>query len=212
MKHQGFTLVEFIVIISIFAIMAAVALFNFTGFRSSVGLNNLAHDIGLTIRQAQVFGWGNQTQDTNQVIQLEGGTDSGNPIRYAEGVHFTQADPKQFILYRKTSPTAPQYYDTSDIIIDTIKVTGQNSIAGFFKASNKNDLMLVAGNPGPAATAIGGDLSLAFTRPKPEAAIFDGIATIAHPNDYIGIYIKADNDMVFSHVIIVSRMGEIDVQ
>jgi prepilin-type N-terminal cleavage/methylation domain-containing protein len=63
MLHKGFTLIEFVVIISIFAIMAGVALVNFSGFRSNVGLNNLAHDIALTIRQAQVFGWSTKTQN-----------------------------------------------------------------------------------------------------------------------------------------------------
>ena len=47
---KGFTLIEFVVIISIFAIMAGIALVNFAGFRSNVGSSTLAHDIALTIR------------------------------------------------------------------------------------------------------------------------------------------------------------------
>ncbi len=53
---KGFTFVEFIVIISIFAVMSAIALFNFRGFRSSVGLNNLAYDIALEVKTAQTLG------------------------------------------------------------------------------------------------------------------------------------------------------------
>ncbi|MBP6925793.1 MAG: type II secretion system protein, partial [Candidatus Pacebacteria bacterium] len=37
----GFTLIEFIVIISIFAIVASIALFNFSGFNSNISLSNL---------------------------------------------------------------------------------------------------------------------------------------------------------------------------
>ncbi len=50
---QGFTLVEFIVIMAIFAVMVGVVLFNFTGFRSKITLDNLAQDIAISIRQIQ---------------------------------------------------------------------------------------------------------------------------------------------------------------
>ena len=51
--QSGFTLVEFIVIMSIFTVMVGVVLFNFNNFRSAVTLENLAHDIALSIRQVQ---------------------------------------------------------------------------------------------------------------------------------------------------------------
>ncbi len=90
--NKGFTLIEFVVIISIFAIMAGVALVNFAGFRSNVGLNNLSHDIALTIRQAQVFGWSGKTdslgQNNENVVQLAGNDANGNPVRFADGVYF----------------------------------------------------------------------------------------------------------------------------
>lgn len=50
---SGFTLVEFIVIMAIFAVMVGVVLFNFTGFRSKITLDNLAQDIALSVRQIQ---------------------------------------------------------------------------------------------------------------------------------------------------------------
>ena len=50
---EGFTLVEFIVIMAIFAVMVGVVLFNFTGFRSKITLDNLAQDIAISIRQIQ---------------------------------------------------------------------------------------------------------------------------------------------------------------
>jgi prepilin-type N-terminal cleavage/methylation domain-containing protein len=227
---KGFTLIEFIVIISIFAIMASVALFNFSGFRSNVSLNNLAHDIGLVIRQAQVFGWANQSDSLsgNSGVVIDGAdTLSGNPVRFSDGVYFDLSTPttaKQIILYKKNSSTGSPYFidATQDTVIDTINVSGPNKIGQIAYALNKQDLALDAsGNPGPSINIVAptSGVSISFTRPKPEAMFFDGINPIptgaiggASGGDYLGVYIQGDNDTAFSHVIIVSRTGEIDVQ
>lgn len=55
-KQKGFTVVEFIVILSIFAVMASVALFNFRDFSGATELNNLTLDIALEIKRAQTIG------------------------------------------------------------------------------------------------------------------------------------------------------------
>lgn len=222
---QGFTLIEFIVIISIFAIMASIALFNYNGFRSNVALNNLAHDIGLTIRQAQVFGWANQSENmsggTGVVLDPLGDALSASPVRFSDGVYFDISSPqaaKQIILYKKLDSTLLPYFidDTQDRVIDTVQIAGPNSISGIYYAINKEDLLLDADGPAPGIQPIP-NLSIAFSRPKPEALFFTGGAPIplSVPDgggDYVGIYIKGDADAEPSHVIIISRTGEIDVQ
>lgn len=216
MKHKGFTLVEFIVIISIFAVMASVALFNFNGFRSSVGLNNLAHDIGLTIRQAQVFGWSNQSASSSGALALDTLDPlTGNPVRYADGVYFESASQStQFVLYRKSDETRPHYYEPTDTIIDTIKISGPYAIAKIVSGTQKSDLQLVTGNTIPTAGTINQvtNLSISFTRPKPEASFFQDANPIT--DAYIAIYVRGttDDPLTASHVVIVSRTGEIDVQ
>lgn len=55
-NQQGFTVIEFIVIMSIFAAIAAVALFNFRDFSDVTSLNNLAFDVALEIKRAQTIG------------------------------------------------------------------------------------------------------------------------------------------------------------
>ena len=220
MKHKGFTLIEFIVIISIFAVMASVALFNFNGFKSNVGLNNLAHDIGLTIRQAQVFGWATQTggQGQQQTIVLDSLDPlTGNPVRYADGVYFDSATlASQFILYKKLNYTATdKYFTPADTVIDTIKINGPYVIDNILGATNKADLKIT--QTGQTPVGVSGNTpivnaSIAFTRPKPEAAFFSDINTLNY--SYIGIYIRGVTDGAgnASHVVIVSHTGEIDVQ
>ena len=226
--HQGFTLVEFVVIISIFSIMAAVALINFNGFRTNIGLTNLAHDIALTIRQAQVFGWATQSENASGTGLLQLDLD-GNPVRYAQGVYFSRNNPNafdtQFILYEKKDPNTSQFFmPNADTVVDTIKIQGPSHIAEILTSQDKADLALRPGTPKliPSAgvTPVGGNFSVAFSRPRPEAIFFDGFSPlISQTSDYVGIYITADSDCAptvscttASHVIIISRFGEIEVQ
>lgn len=221
--NKGFTLIEFVVIISIFAIMAGVALVNFSGFRTNIGLNNLAHDIALTIRQAQVFGWSTTTDiGTSQSIQLDEMT--GNPKRYAEGVFFKfegGAFAKEFILYTKADATAGNefYVDTqgvADVVRDVITIQGLNHIAAIRYANTKDDLMI--GQDGLIPSGLGEiteSVSIAFSRPRPESLFFAGSVPLTLPDyTFIGIYISADNDAdeAAQHVITISRFGEIAVQ
>ena len=55
-KQSGFTLIELIVVITIFAALTSVVLFNFSGFDESIKLQNLAQQIALQIRRAQTAG------------------------------------------------------------------------------------------------------------------------------------------------------------
>lgn len=51
--NKGMTYVELIVVLSIFAIMSSVILFNYSGFQAKVDIKTLASDIALKIVEAQ---------------------------------------------------------------------------------------------------------------------------------------------------------------
>lgn len=55
-SEQGFSLIEFIVVLVIFSIMSGTSLFNFNRYRDNIEQTNIAQDIALTLRQAQVYG------------------------------------------------------------------------------------------------------------------------------------------------------------
>lgn len=211
--NKGFTLIEFIVILSIFAIMAAVALFNFSGFRANVGVNNLTHDITLTIRQAQVFGW----STTSGVIDA-----TADPERRAQGVVFPYQNgewARSFILYSKGTPGSLAAYEGTppDVVADTISIQGPNHIADIRTADSRTDLLiddtshqLATGNSQPVTQ----DFSVAFSRPRPEAMFFSASNQLIDPSsDFVGIYVAADaTPNQLEKVIIISRLGEIEVQ
>ncbi|KKQ07855.1 MAG: hypothetical protein US18_C0006G0001, partial [Parcubacteria group bacterium GW2011_GWB1_36_5] len=52
-KNRGMTYVELIVVLSIFAVMSSIVLFNYGEFQAKVDIKNLASDIALKIVEAQ---------------------------------------------------------------------------------------------------------------------------------------------------------------
>lgn len=135
---QGFTLVEFIVIMIIFSIMASVALFNFTGFRSEMMVSNLAHDIALTIRQVQVEG-----------------SSSISTVGKSKGIHFDHEGNGEF------SNTFVIFNDLNDDgvfndgeEVDIITINSQDSIT-ILNDNNNNqiseDVHIVFRRPNPTA-------------------------------------------------------------
>lgn len=57
-KSKGLTLIEMLVVITIFTIMTAVIMADFPSFRDKTALDLIAQEIATTIRQAQVYGIG----------------------------------------------------------------------------------------------------------------------------------------------------------
>lgn len=57
-KKAGFTLLEMLAVVAIFAILTAVIIFNYGDFTDNILSTNMAYEIGLIARQAQVFGLG----------------------------------------------------------------------------------------------------------------------------------------------------------
>ena len=119
-KANGFTLVEFVVIIGIFAIMVGVIMSNFNGFKSVITLDNLAQDIALAIRQVQTSAGAAQSFD-----------DPGQA--YSRGIVFTPSTDggyePEFKLY-ETSNVNGIYDPNYDRLLDTIKIQTTDKITG----------------------------------------------------------------------------------
>ncbi len=54
--HKGFSLIEMLVAVAIFAVISSILLANYPEFRSRAALDNTAHEIALVFREAQVYG------------------------------------------------------------------------------------------------------------------------------------------------------------
>lgn len=78
-RKKGFTLLEILVVIAIFGIVAAIVIFNYGKFTNDTVLTNMAYEMSLSIREAQIFGVAvsGRSQDFSQpfgvVFDLSGG-------------------------------------------------------------------------------------------------------------------------------------------
>jgi hypothetical protein len=195
--------------------MASVAVFNFQGFRSNVALNNLSQDIALLLRQAQTFGWSTRTDTTTVLI------DQGIIQRNAYGVFFAPDGnnySRDVVLYQKndTSPNS-EWFDqnqNSDVIFDTISITGPYVIVAIASAETKDDLKLINEQIPSNINPFSSNVSIAFSRPRPEAIIFEDQNPInSSSENYIGIYVGEPNqNQEAKNLIIIFRTGEIWVE
>lgn len=149
---RGFTLVELMVSIAIFSIITTVAVLNNSKFNSSVLLTNLAYEVALSVRQAQVYG----------VTVRKDATGNFNS---AYGVHFEAATPTTYILFEDRARDHV-YSPGVDTILETIKVEKGNSIGR------------VCTDGGLCGF---GDLDITFERPNPDAFVrINNSSTIYH--------------------------------
>lgn len=63
-KQAGITLIEMLVVIFIFVLVAGVLMFNYSSFQTNVSVRNLAQDIALAIRKGQTYATSVRIADT----------------------------------------------------------------------------------------------------------------------------------------------------
>ena len=148
----GFTLVEMIVTVGIFAVITSVVFAGYRDFDGGIVLTNLAYEIAITIRQAQVYGL--------SVRDASGGPSPFN-VRY--GIHLPGLIPNAFILFADVNDD--QTYTslvTPPELIENLSITRGNIIDDFCGT--------IA--PGVSECAKTGGitwLDIMFLRPDPDA-------------------------------------------
>ena len=151
---KGFSLVELLVTIGLFVIVTGVILFNFRLFDSRIVLDNLAYEIALTVRQAQVFG--------TSVKELG----AGSEIFPSYGVYFSLSDDNAFTLFADVFPVVGSggdgKYGTGDILVDRFSIQKRNYIrelCGYVLATSSctplDELHVSYVRPNPEGTVIG---------------------------------------------------------
>ena len=194
--HTGFTLIEFIVIMMIFAVMVGVALFNFNGFRSAVTLDNLAHDIGISIRQIQ--------SSAGSALSGDSATDE-----IPRGIYFgpdesnNQIFSKSFTLFEdKISPGG--LYDSGEKI-DTIKIQTADYIS---------EITYKIGVDEPLPILPSDGLGITFKRYKTDAMFSSGNPDVSRASE-VKIMVSSpssDGTIGRTRTITVSRIGQVSIQ
>ena len=85
--NKGFTLVEIILVVFITVIISSMVIFRYRDFSDSIELENMATDVTLAVREAQVFGISSR------------GTTSMESFFHGYGISLTSADLHSYISF-----------------------------------------------------------------------------------------------------------------
>jgi prepilin-type N-terminal cleavage/methylation domain-containing protein len=206
-RQKGFTIIELLVVIFIVGVISGLVMFNYKSFRSDVSVENLAQDIGLAIRRAQVY-----------AVSTKGADNTTFP---SYGVHFNipGSNPilgteKAFVLFADLPdyPTIGQYDQNSgacgivnpspiaqDECMEIINITTQDKITALC-----DDKVCYDSTNDPS-------VDIVFTRPNTEAEFCFkvGSTTCANPSN---IRIKVESVGKTERYINVWNTGLISVK
>jgi prepilin-type N-terminal cleavage/methylation domain-containing protein len=204
MNTRGFTLVEMIVCVAIFAMMTALVVAKYGNFNQSVLLTDLAYDTAITIRTAQTYGLGAQSSQMGN-----------NPFKYAYGVDFSTAagSNDKITMFIDNYPvdnypvSAPNgVYDSGfDSLVSTYTVTRGAVVSAICVSNSDGNDCLSSGVPVGNAN----QLDITFQRPNPDAVICaNGSCGTKYP--FAAIFIKGTDGS--TREVIVRDTGQISVQ
>jgi type II secretory pathway pseudopilin PulG len=191
-KTNGFTLVEFIVIMGIFSIMVGVVMFNFTSFRSTITLDNLAQDIALSIRQVQTSAGAGQTLPDRNPTNEE--------FRGIAFIPDTTEFKSSFLIYKTSNSNSSAYIENDSIILDQIDIKTPDKITAIYPTNDPTN-----NDPESPLTDI---VSIAFQRFKTDANFSVNGEIIQ--NSHLCIVVESPDNTLKKRVC-VSKIGQISV-
>ena len=142
-SDAGYTLLELAVVLFIILTITVISRTSKTAYERSFALSNLAYDIALTLREAQVYGVNTRQEG------ISGSFDAGYGVRFAE-------NSTDFTLFVDNNNN--RYYDSGELLrVYTIK--------------NNNKISAICTVPvgGGACTSISSGLDITYRRPDPDA-------------------------------------------
>lgn len=218
-KQSGFTLIELIVVITIFAALTSVVLFNFSGFDESIKLQNLSQQIALQIKRAQTAG----SQGQIPVVSTEFGW------KPTYGIYFSTEsiiDRKMFTYFVDNDPNlidgeGNNLYDERAVSSCGVPGAVTDCLAEIFIATGQTiERLCVNALYGedddlsdPCSSVVGGkevtNLHITYTRPSLEATII-GVPDPGITVSNAQIIIRSPKDQ--RRMITVWPIGQIAVE
>lgn len=201
-RNRGMTVIEIIVVLSIFSVLSGVAIFNYSAFQSKVDIKNLATDIALKIIEAQKASSSGKLPSVAQEATW----------KPSYGVYFNLAvnpsvDNKSFIYFTDLSGRNGQYDPSS--CPGTGECLEKITIApkGGYYISNLD--VFYIGNPTSVSL---NDLTVTFTRPSSSANIkSSGISTTPPPTDISYVQIKIKSPKEVTNLIKIYPSGRVQI-
>jgi prepilin-type N-terminal cleavage/methylation domain-containing protein len=197
-KQGGFTIIELLVVIGIFALITAVAFINQGRLNSSVLLTNAAYETALAVREAQVYGLGVRRDESNINNNFEG----------EYGVNFDINNPRQIYVYSVQPSVEEGFSTTTNRAIYLYEFVNQRG--NKIQALCFGDL---GTDPCTSSSPMSAEIiNISFRRPEPRAKF------LVPPNDLTGLspgpaYIVISTlDDKNCKVVVVQKTGQIQIE
>lgn len=163
--QKAFSLVELIIVVAIFLIISAIILSKQSKFSSDILITNVAYQIALSIREAQVYGIGSkQRLDSGNFIKL------GYGVSIKAGSNLADKTVSYDFFADKTDSGVIYQYDDGDTVLETATLPAGQKIRNICGKTTSS---------GWSCWEIGGavsafNLNIVFVRPNPEPHIENG--------------------------------------
>lgn len=208
--QRGFTLVEMTIVAAIFGLMTAVVVYKYGDFTSNLLVSNMAYEIALTARQAQVFGVG------VRAIQIDGEAKFDYPygvyINVNDGSTNQAGESRSFILFADRD---------DDLLCDNglegagftpcTCAEGDECVDQFTLQRNIRITELRVGNENCLNIAGGVNaISVTFKRPSPEARI-KRQDTYDEGFAFTQIKVEAPGSSISPSYVLIRNNGQISV-
>lgn len=167
LAHRGFTLIELLVVTGIIVVISGIVLANNNRFGGAVLLENLAYNVALSIRQAQVYGIS---------VQRFG----QNTFSAGYGVHFDLSSPDTYVLYADAIQ-ANGLYDCPQPGTNNCEFVQTTNISSGYSIHD----LCVTPISGVEACGIS-KVDVLFKRPEPDAWISSGGVSCTLDNSKCG--------------------------
>ena len=195
---RGFTLIELIVSLGIFAIMTALVVAKYGNFNQTVLFTNLAYDTALVIRTAQTYGLS---------VRREG-TGIGD-FQHAYGVQVTTrssgSENKEIILYSDSNDS--KKYEPSDTVVSRYNIKRGAYISETCTLTSGTETCWESSGP---SASVNHNVNITFKRPDPNAVIYRGGNTTVPSASRLRIELTG-TDGSTRNVIVMSN-GQISVE
>lgn len=193
---RAFTLIELVVVTAIIIVVTSVVLVNNNRFGGVIQLENLAYDVALSVRQAQVFGVSVQRYGSGANADFSSGY----------GMHFTVNDPVHYEFFADLDKDG--FFDSGENVPPSpYTIRNGFRIAGLCSPQGADAATCLSASP---ATQI----DIAFKRPEADAWISAGGIGCAYGAGTCGasariVLISPRCDIMS---VIVGANGQISVQ
>ncbi|MDD5165697.1 MAG: prepilin-type N-terminal cleavage/methylation domain-containing protein [Candidatus Pacebacteria bacterium] len=200
--HTGFTIIELIISLAIFAAMTALVIAKYGSFNQGTLITNMAYDMALTVRTAQTYGL--SVKSTDPTVDNFGS---------AYGVHFAGNDITHFTFFADTvnGIGSAFKYDGTAEDITKYTITQGAQITAICLGALLSDC---ATNANGAYKLIGTDsLDITYKRPNPNAYFYVTNAsnvTTAYTQP-IAFITLSSSDNTNNQVVYVRKNGQISV-